>query len=93
MLMAADQSVASTVLGQMGQDRAGEIIVKLTAAPDDAANVHLFREGDLVRSRDDDDNCVVLGIWRDWLWLDPVDYRDAAPFTGRAADYELVRRG
>ena len=35
---------------------------------------------------------VVIGIWRDWLWLDPVDYSDAAPFTGRARDYDLIRR-
>ena len=45
-----------------------------------------------MRCHDDDDNCVVIGIWRDWLWLDPVDYRDAAPFTGRARDYDLVTR-
>jgi hypothetical protein len=35
---------------------------------------------------------MVVGIWHDWLWLDPVDHRDAAPFTGRARDYDLVTR-
>jgi len=42
-----------------------------------------------VRSYDNEDQCVVVGTFHDWLWLDPVDYRDAAPFTGRAEDYEL----
>jgi hypothetical protein len=53
-----------------------------------------FRQGDIVRRHDDDDeNCVIIWVWRDWLCLDPVEYRDSAPFTGRAYDYQLVRRG
>jgi hypothetical protein len=51
-----------------------------------------FRQGDVVRRHDDDENCVIIWIWRDWLWLDPVEYRSAAPFTGRVHDYQLVRR-
>jgi hypothetical protein len=51
-----------------------------------------FRHGDTVRCRDNNENCVVIGIWHDWLWLNPVDYRDAAPFTGRPHDYDLVGR-
>jgi hypothetical protein len=51
-----------------------------------------FRHGDTVRCRDNDENCVVIGTWNDWLWLNPVDYRDAAPFTGRVYDYDLVGR-
>ena len=52
-----------------------------------------FRQGDTVRRHDDDENCVIIWVWRDWLCLDPVEYRDSAPFTGRAYDYQLVRRG
>lgn len=51
-----------------------------------------FRHGDTVRCRYNNENCVVIGAWNDWLWLNPVDYRDAAPFTGRAYDYDLVGR-
>jgi hypothetical protein len=53
-------------------------------------DVRPFREGDTVRSYDNDDPCVVLGRWGDWLWLDPTDYRNAAPFTARARDYYVV---
>jgi hypothetical protein len=63
------------------------------AAYHDADNFRpFFRQGDTVQHHDNNDNCVVIGIWRDWLWLDPVDYRDAAPFTDRARDYNLVAR-
>lgn len=58
----------------------------------DADNFRPFQQGDTVRCHDNDDNCVVIGIWRDWLWLDPVDYRDAAPFTDRARNYDLITR-
>ena len=68
-------------------------MIKLLGTSDDSAALRYFREGDTVRSYDNEDKCVVVGTFRDWLWLDPVDYRDAAPFTGRAQDYELVRRG
>jgi hypothetical protein len=51
-----------------------------------------YRAGDTVRCRDNGDKCVVIWSWRDWLWLDPIDYRDAAPFTGRTRDYELAGR-
>jgi hypothetical protein len=60
---------------------------------DDSVNIRPFRIGDIVRSDDDPDNCAVIWTWRNWLWLDPLDYRDAAPFTGRADDYHLVRSG
>jgi hypothetical protein len=66
--------------------------MKLAAFYDDSEDVRAFRQGDTVRSHDNEDSCVVLWIWRDWLWLDPIDYGEAAPFTGRARDYELVRR-
>jgi hypothetical protein len=58
----------------------------------DADNFRTFRQGDTVQRHDNDDNCVVIAVWRDWLWLDPVDYRDAAPFTDRARDYHLITR-
>jgi hypothetical protein len=48
-----------------------------------------FRQG---ASRPDE-NCVIIWIWRDWLWLDPFEYRDSAAFTGRVYDYQLVRKG
>lgn len=61
---------------------------------DNAVDYPSFRQGDIVRRYDDDDdNCLVVWVWRDWLWLDPVEYRNAAPFTGRVHDYQLVRRG
>jgi hypothetical protein len=49
-----------------------------------------FRQGDTVRSYDNDDLCIVLGRWGDWLWLDPKGYRNAAPFTARTYDYYVV---
>ena len=58
-----------------------------------ADEVRSFRRGDTVRAEDNDDNCVVIGIWRDWLWLDPIDYDGATPFAAPARDYQLVRRG
>jgi hypothetical protein len=64
--------------------------MKIAALYDD--EVMFFRQGDTVRSHDGDESCVIIGIWRDLLWLDPIDYGDGAPFTGRARDYELVRR-
>ena len=66
--------------------------MKLFSTYDDSTDVRRFREGDTVRSSDNEGNSVVIGVWRDWLWLDPTDYQDAAPFTGRACDYELVGR-
>ena len=57
----------------------------------DSVNIRLFRKGDIVRSRDNPDNCTVIWSWDDWLWLDPLDYRDGAPFTARADEYDLVR--
>jgi len=52
-------------------------MIKLFGAPDEEASLRFFREGDTVRSYDNEDKCVVVGTFRDWLWLDPVDYRDA----------------
>lgn len=60
---------------------------------DNSVNIRSFRKGDVVRSHDDPDKCAVICAWHDWLWLDPLDYRDAAPFTGRADDYDLVKSG
>jgi hypothetical protein len=57
-----------------------------------AESFRTFRHGDTVRCRHNNENCVVIGAWNDWLWLNPIDYRDAAPFSGRAADYDLVGR-
>ena len=59
---------------------------------DDSVNIRPFCKGDTVRGPDNLDNCAVVGTCGDWLWLDPLDYRDAAPFTARADDYNLVRR-
>ena len=67
-------------------------MLKTAATHADLDNLRSFRQGDIVRCNDNEDNCVVLGVWHDWLWLDPVDYRFASPFTGRICDYELVRR-
>jgi hypothetical protein len=50
-----------------------------------------FRQGDSVRSYDNDDRCIVLARWGDWLWLDPTGYRNAAPFTARTHDYYVVK--
>ena len=63
--------------------------MNIAAVYRDSDNFRFFRDGDTVRCHADEDNCVVIGIW---LWLDPVDYSDAAPFTGRARDYDLIRR-
>jgi hypothetical protein len=52
-----------------------------------------FRQGDAVRNHNNGENCEVIFAWGEWLWLNPVDYRDAAPFTGRVQDYDLIRRG
>ena len=49
-----------------------------------ADSFRAFRHGDMVRCRRNDENCVVIGVWHDWLWLNPIDYRDAAPFSGHA---------
>jgi hypothetical protein len=43
-----------------------------------------------VRSYDNDDQCVVLGMWGDWLWLNPIGYRNAVPFTAHTCDYYIV---
>jgi hypothetical protein len=50
-----------------------------------------FGRGDTVRSHDNDDQCVVLGRWGDWLWLNPIGYRNAAPFTAHTYDYYIVK--
>ena len=55
--------------------------------------VGFFQSGDVVRCLHNDEACVVIWTRADWLWLDPVEYVDAAPFSGRADDYVLVRRG
>ena len=66
--------------------------MKIAALYHDADNFRPFRPGDTVQHHHNDANCVVIGISRDWLWLDPVDYRDAAPFTDRARDYKIISR-
>jgi hypothetical protein len=50
-----------------------------------------FRQGDTVRTYDNDDRCVVLASWDNWLWLDPFGYRNATPFTAYAYDYYIVK--
>jgi hypothetical protein len=40
-------------------------IMKIAAVYYDADNFQLFRQGDTVQRHDNDDNCVVIGIWRD----------------------------
>ena len=65
----------------------------IATADDNEDGVRSFRAGDAVRCRYNDETCVVIWIYSDWLWLDPVEYIDAAPFSGRAHDYQLVRRG
>lgn len=67
-------------------------MMKIAASYDESDNVRLFRVGDTVRRGDHDGSCVVIWAWDDWLWLDPVEPFDAAPFTGRADDYSLIRR-
>ena len=66
--------------------------MNFAATSDDSRHDREFRQGDTVRCLSDGDECRVIGTRDDWLWLDPIDYRDAAPFTGRAVDYELIRR-
>jgi hypothetical protein len=74
--------------------RIAKDFMKTTLSRDDSVDLQAFMPGDTVRRHDeDDDDCVIVWLWRDWLWLDPVEYRGAAPFTGRAHDYQLVRRG
>jgi hypothetical protein len=63
--------------------------MKIATRRDDSDDIRSFRQGDKVRKYDNGDYCVVVGIWRDWLWLDPIDYSDAAPFTDHARDYAL----
>ena len=65
----------------------------IAAHDDDTVNVRSFRAGDTVRCQYNGEICVVIWTRDDWLWLDPVEYADAAPFTGRVHDYDLVRRG
>ena len=62
-------------------------------ADEDEVGYLSFRSGDTVRCRYNDETCVVIWTRGDWLWLDPVEYVDAAPFSGRVQDYHLVRRG
>ena len=68
-------------------------MMMIMAKHDEAVAVRSFRAGDTVRCRHNDEICVVIWTRGDWLWLDPVEYLDAAPFSGRAHEYELVRRG
>ena len=65
----------------------------MAAKYDESVEVTNFRAGDTVRCLYNDESCVVIWTWNDWLWLNPLDFIDAAPFTGRAADYTLVGRG
>ncbi len=62
------------------------------ARQDESTYFQTFRHGDTVRRRDNNETCVVIGSWDEWLWLNPIDYRDATPFTGRACDYDLIGR-
>jgi hypothetical protein len=52
-----------------------------------------FGRGDTVQSHgnDDHDQCVVLGRWGDWLWLNPIGYPYATPFTAHTYDYYIVK--
>jgi hypothetical protein len=56
-----------------------------------AESFRAFRHGDNVRCRHNGENCVVIGVWKDWLWLNPIEC-DAAPFSGRADDYDVLGR-
>ncbi|MBV8262948.1 MAG: hypothetical protein JOY87_03905 [Candidatus Eremiobacteraeota bacterium] len=67
--------------------------MKIAVSYDDSGNSQLFRAGDTVRRRDNNDSCVVIWTWDGWLWLDPVELFSKAPFTARADDCDLVRRG
>jgi|SRR5271166_1061774 len=40
---------------------------------DDDNDERFFGKGDVVRDRDSDDECIVIGSCREWLWLDPMD--------------------
>ena len=70
-----------------------DTIMFIAAWNDNEVNARPFRAGDIVRSQSNDETCVVIWTRGDWLWLDPVESVDAAPFSGRAHDYELMRRG
>ena len=59
---------------------------------DDEVHVRLFQAGDIVRCQYNEEICGVIWTYGDWLWLDPVEYADAAPFSGRVQDYVLVGR-
>jgi hypothetical protein len=59
----------------------------------DWVGVKPFRAGDTVRSQHSDEACVVIWTRGDWLWLDPIEDSKGAPFTARAHDYVLLRRG
>ena len=51
-----------------------------------------FGRGDTVRSHDNDDQCVVLWeVGRLAFWLNPIGYRNAAPFTAHTYDYYIVQ--
>jgi hypothetical protein len=69
-----------------------------TTAYDDSANTHALQdsqpvlEGDIVHCGDNPDDCKVIGIWSDWVWLHSLHPRDRAPFTARASACKLVRR-
>lgn len=65
----------------------------LATRDDDEVDERSFRPGDAVRCQYNDETSIVIWTRGDWLWLDPVEYIDAAPFSGRAHDYVLVRRG
>jgi hypothetical protein len=65
----------------------------IAANYDELGDIRSFRSGDTVRSRRDGETCAVIWTWGEWLWLDPIEYVDAAPYSGRAAEYDLVHRG
>ena len=65
----------------------------IAAKYDESADIRCFRAGDTVRSRRDNETCAVIWTWGEWLWLDPIEYVDAAPYSGRTADYDLLHRG
>ena len=57
----------------------------------ETASSRLFRQvrqGDAVRDHNNGENCEVISARGKWLWLNPVEYRDATPFTGRVQDYD-----
>jgi hypothetical protein len=72
--------------------------MKMSAFYDDSGDVLSFQQGDSVRNQDNDERCVIIGIWRDLLWLDPIEFVDSAPFTGsprlrtRQADLRVMPR-